>query len=103
MSLPIFLSKDKDLMLLQTKWASQINPVLNNPTTNPIVLKDVALINGVNIINHKLGAKLQGWKIVRQRAAASIYDMQDENSQPQLTLILISDAPVSIDLEVYGN
>lgn len=101
MSLPIFQTKDKDLMLLQTKWVSQLNPLLSNPANQSSILQNVVLGTGINTINHLLGKKLQGWKIVRQRAAASLYDLQDSNPSPQLTLILVSTAPVVIDLEVF--
>lgn len=83
------------------QWASQINPVISNPTNNASVLKDIALITGSTVVNHKLGRKLQGWRIVRIRAAATIYDTQDTNQTPQLTLVLVSSAPVTVDLEVY--
>lgn len=86
---------------MQSKWSSIINVLLRNPALQSQVLNDVSLINGTNTINHGLGRKLQGWKIVRQRAAASIYDQQDTNSMPDLTLILVSNAVVSVDLEVF--
>lgn len=85
----------------QNKWASQIDPVINNPSNNVIILKDVLLSAGVNTINHKLGRKLQGWRIVRKRAAAEIYDDQDTNQLATLTLVLVSDARVVVDLEVF--
>ena len=44
---------------------------------------------------------LQGWYIVRQRALASIYDTQDSNQNPSLTLNLTSNAVVSVDIAVF--
>ncbi len=101
MSLPIFKTEDKDLMMLQTKWSSQINPVINSPTNNGSILQNVTLSTGANIINHLLGRKLQGWQIIRQRASASIYDTQDTNQMPTLTLLLTSSATVVVDLYVF--
>lgn len=101
MALPIFQSPVKELILLQNSWASQLNPVLANPTTSNLILKSVSLVTGTNTVNHLLGRKLQGWKLTRQRAAASIYDNQDANQSPNLTLILVSDADVVVDIEVY--
>lgn len=85
----------------QSQWASQLDPIIANPTTNPGILKSISLATGSNAVNHLLGRNLQGWKIIRQRAAASIYDTQDSNPTPQLTLVLVSTAPVVIDLEVF--
>lgn len=101
MALPQFQSSDRILQMLQTAWASKIEPFLKKSTNNSIVLPSVQLIVGTTTINHRLGRKLQGWKIVRQRALASIYDVQDSNEMPELTLKLVSNAVVSVDLEVF--
>lgn len=86
---------------MQPKWASQLNPMLKNPSLQTSVLKSVSLVTGTNTIDTKLGRPLQGWYISRQRANASIYDAQDSNQTPELTLVLISSAPVVIDLVVF--
>lgn len=101
MKLPIIKDDNDNFMLLQTRWASEINPVLQNPVNSASILKNISLVNGTTIINHLLGAKLQGWKMIRQRAPASVYDRQDFNQTPQLTLVLVSDADVVVDLEVF--
>ena len=101
MALPIIHADNKDMQLMQNQWASQLNPILKNPTNNKSVLKNVQLLTGSNTINHKLGQKLQGWSIVRQRSLASIYDNQDSNQQQNLTLVLISSADVVCDIEVF--
>jgi hypothetical protein len=86
------------LDMLQTKWASQLNPVLNNPLVAGLLLENIALINGTTIINHKLGRKLQGWLIVGINAAATVYDNQATNQNPQLTLSLTSNAAAIVSL-----
>jgi hypothetical protein len=101
MQLPSFNTSDQVLTLVQSKWSSILNPFIANPTNNKSILKNVSLTTGSNTINHLLGHKLQGWSIVRQRAAASIYDNQDNNQNPEQTLILISSANVVVDLEVF--
>lgn len=85
----------------QVKWAAIIDPIVANPANNSLILQNIALVTGANVINHNLGQPLQGWSIVRQRAAASIYDTQDTNQMPQLTLNLMSSAPVTVDLRVF--
>lgn len=95
------LPQQLDWQLAQNKWASIIDPVIGSPANNSIILKNIALATGNNVINHKLGRNLQGWQIIRKRAAADIYDTQDTNQMPNLTLTLVSDAPVTVDIEVY--
>lgn len=89
------------LAQMATTWAEQLNPIIANPTVNNLILKNVKLISGTNVINHKLGRTLQGWNSVRVRANATIYDQQDNNQTPQLTLVLVASAPVVVDLVVF--
>lgn len=101
MALAIYKNDDQTSMIMQNNWARQLNPLLANPANQSIILKNQILVAGTNVINHKLGQKLQGWNIVRKRADASIYDTQDTNQTPQLTLLLVSNNPVVVDIEVF--
>lgn len=95
------LPKGLDLSLMQTKWAAILNPLLSNPSLNSIILEKIVLISGTSTINHGLGRKLQGWRIIRINAAATIYDQQDTNTMQDLTLILVSNALVTVSIEVF--
>jgi hypothetical protein len=86
---------------MQNRWASIIEPIISKPQANSLILKNVALTAGTNVINHRLGRSLQGWNPTRVRAAATIYDNQDANQTPQLTLVLISSVDVIVDLLVF--
>lgn len=98
MSLPIYQSQVPELLLLQTQWTSQLNPLLANPLVNGILLKNVSLANGVTTVNHLLGRKMQGWFITDINGAASVYRSQPFNS---LTLTLTSSAQVTVSLYVF--
>jgi hypothetical protein len=86
---------------MQTSWASQLNPLLNLPLNNGIVLENIQLASGSNTINHKLGRNLNGWFITRQRSAATIYDTQDSNPNPSQTLVLNASAGVTVNIFVF--
>lgn len=101
MNLPYFQSSLPILNQLQTKWQAILNPLLGNPSIQSIILNNVQLSTGSNSINHKLGRKLVGWRIVRLRASVTLYDQQDDNQMPQLTLILVSSGDVIADIEVF--
>jgi hypothetical protein len=92
---------DETVQLLQNKWAGVLNPIIANPLNNVSILKNVKLTSGANSVAHLLQKPLTGWFIVRQRGPASVYDQQDNNQSPQLTLKLISSASVSVDLAVF--
>ena len=87
--------------MAQNKWASQINPILDNPLVKGQQLIQISLTSGSNVINHKLGRKLQGWIITGINGAATIYDTQATNQMPELTLNLTSNASVTINLWVF--
>lgn len=98
MALPLQKTDILPLSLLQTQWKSQLDPVLANPTASLSILSNVNLINGVNVINHLLGQKQQGWILVDQQGAASIYRSAPFNN---LTLTLTSNAAVTISIGVF--
>ena len=90
------------LQQMQVNWASILNPLIGSPTASPTLLQNVSLASGSNSVNHLLGQKLTGWYPVRFHGAfAQIYDTQDSNKNPQLTLLLNSSAAVVVDLLVF--
>ncbi len=91
----------KDFGLLQTNWAALLDPLLGRRQNQSNILPDVELISGTTVVNHRLGRKLQGYKIVLQDAAAAIFDNQSTNQTPELTLVLVSDAVVTVSIEVF--
>lgn len=84
--------------LLQDRWATIINPVVNFAPNQGLLLKNIPLANGTTVINHKLQRMQQGWIIIDQDAAASIYRSQPLND---LTLTLHSSATCNISLWVF--
>lgn len=87
---------------MQTAWKTAIDPVLAQPMSQGSILKSVKLASGANVINHLLGRTLQGWVPVRFHGSwAQIFDTQDVNKMPQLTLQLTTSAAVTIDLFVF--
>jgi hypothetical protein len=83
------------------KWAAMLNPIINNPANNSLLLTNIQIKTGPNVINHRLGRKIQGWVICGIDGVASIYDTQASNQMPNLTLNLTSDADVTLSLLVF--
>jgi hypothetical protein len=97
MLLPQMVTLDQ----MQTKWASILNPIISNPSNNKLLLKNISLATGSNVINHGLGKQLTGWTIVRLRASATVFDTQDTNKFKDKTLNLTASANVVCDIEVF--
>ena len=98
MALPVFQTNVRELSMMETQWSAQLNPLLANPTNNVSLLKNVALINGNTVVNHKLGQTMQGWFIVDINGAATIYRSAPLNDK---TLTLNSSAAVTVTLGVF--
>jgi hypothetical protein len=86
---------------MQTAWAQELDPILTNPILKGRQISNQVIKTGLNVINHKLQRKLQGWFITGINGFALIYDTQASNQTPQLTLNLTSDADVTVSLWVY--
>jgi len=89
------------LDMMQTSWAQQLNPIIACPLLNGRLMTDIALVNGVTVVNHKLGRKLVGWQLTGINGPAVIYDNQATNQIPELTLSLTSNAAVTVSLWVF--
>lgn len=96
--LPLIKSKDPSMDLLQTKWKSNLDPILSIPFLSGKALTNIILATGINNIYHGLGETQQGWIIIDQTASAAIYRSQPFNKQ---NLTLTSSAPVTISLWVF--
>lgn len=86
---------------MQDTLLRTLNPIFDNPIVAGTQLTQITLISGTNVIDHKLDRNLLGWIITRKRANANIYDTQDTNPTPSKNLILVSDAPVVVDIYAY--
>ncbi len=102
MSLPTYHTDDVSFQLMQSQWASQLNPLLASPLSNGVYLRAVALLTGDNAVMHRLGRKPQGWLVIRQyNAYAGLFDKQADNQMPQSTLVLNASGPTTVDLYVF--
>jgi hypothetical protein len=101
MALPLQQTNLQDLALMQTKWKSQIDPVLAEPIVSGNLLSNISLKVGDNVINHGLGTKLQGYIVILKSGLAGIYDKQSSNQMANLTLVLNSDTAITVSLWVF--
>ena len=99
MALPLQKTDILPLSLIQTQWKAQLDPVLANPMTNMLILRDVVLVSGMNTINHKLGRMQQGWVLLDvQGPVNNLYRSAPFNN---LTLTLTSTAGVTVSIGVF--
>lgn len=94
-NLPLFKINDTQLTLWQTRWKSQLDVLLSNVLTGGVLLTNVSLVAGNNVINHTLGRMQRGWFVVDQTGASAVFRAQPFNTT---TLTLSASAPVTISL-----
>ena len=75
-------STDRLLNQAHTWIIQNVRKLQGNPINGGNTLTSQALVSGVNTINTGLNRTLVGWFIVRQRGPATIYDLQDTNTNP---------------------
>ena len=100
------VSDPPDLLRIINQIQSNIDasflPLTSNLQNDSTQLVSISLkASKTNIISHTLNRKLSGWKVVRLRGEATIWDTQDANDNPKQTLLLHTSADVVVDLEVF--
>lgn len=96
--LPLFKSDDQTFQLLQSKWKSQLDGLLDNPILNGQILEGIVLAIGTNNIDHMLSRKQQGWFVTDTNASVQVFRSMPFNNK---TLTLNSNAVATINLLVF--
>lgn len=93
----------RSINLLQGNVDASFAPLNANIANDGIILTNIVLLgpNVNNSINHKLGRRLTGWQVIRNRAGSLVWDSQDNNKSQGTTLILNSLYNTEIDLYVF--
>lgn len=78
-----------------------VGGIISSEILDGILLTNISLTTGLNEVSHKLGRKIRGWIVVRKRANVDIWDEQDSNKKPGLTLRLQASGAVVADLWVF--
>jgi hypothetical protein len=95
-------SSDRTVTQLQNNIEQALNPFINAPINDGVLIKDACLVAGAtNDVTHKLGRKPIGWIVTRRRHGSHIWDMQDTNPQPTSTLSLGCTDDVTIDIWIF--
>ncbi len=87
--------------LASSQWPSVLNPLLANPLIHGHFINNIRMTTGVNVINHGMGVRLQGYVVTLNSAAVTFYDSQATNQMPHLTLILNASGNSTISLYVF--
>lgn len=93
---------DRDLQKVQQNVENAVAPIIRKPIIDGVLLKKVCLLPGVsNEVKHRLGREPLGYIIVRKRADARIWDIQDFNNNPSKTFSLACSHEVTVDIWIF--
>lgn len=91
----------REFVLSEQRTRDAINQALA-PLLDGHLLENIGLTGGVDAtISHSLGRKLRGWFLVRSTATGTVFDKQDANDAPELTLVLQTATTKTISLWVF--
>lgn len=94
--------EDKQLDNLQTNIEEALNPIINSPIVDGVLVKKVCLDPlQPTVIQHKLGRAPLGWIVVRKRNDSRIWDIQDANTNPKRSLALTCSHACTVDLWIF--
>ena len=87
------------LALMQTRWASQLNPIIANPLINGQQIDNIILTANTPLkINHNLQQLPNGWLIVDKTSFADVKRTQPFSTS---TITLESSANTQISIWIY--
>ena len=94
--------EDQILSRFQDNVEGAISTLPDTEIIQGRIVKNVELLSASTVkVSHKLGRALLGWTIIRQRASSIVWDLQDANKTPNLTLDLKCSADVTVDIWVF--
>lgn len=94
MQLPLI----SDPKVAQTKWKSILDPLLAQPISSSQILTGIVVVNGTNVINHRLGRLMQGWIVTDVQSSVILYRSAPFNDT---TFTLSSNGSSIINLLVF--
>lgn len=105
--LPLLQAQDPVVNRYQTQLQGALAPITGNPAASAQQVMvngsaNITLTTGAPVyIPIGLSAPLQGWFLVRNKASSIVWDTQDENPNPDKTLILNTSANTVVQIMVF--
>ena len=86
------------LDMMQTKWAQELNPLLRNQLLQGVLISNISITTGVNVINNLLSRNQIGFIITDINAPVTLYRSQPLNDK---TLTLTASGPAVISIWMF--
>jgi hypothetical protein len=91
------LGASDELNKVQDNIEYVLGPVLSSAIIDGVLLNDVKLVSGLNVVDHKLGREPRGWIVVSPQANEQIWS----SGQTRSTLLLNASGPITSSFWVF--
>ena len=78
-----------------------LNPLLELPISDGVLIMDLTVNTTDTLIEHKLGRKPEGFLITRLRSNSVIYESATANDEAARLIILIASAAATADIYFF--
>ena len=94
-------SKEQEVTRLQSHLKTVLNPLLELPISDGVLIKDLTVNTTDTLIEHKLGRKPEGFLITGLKSNSVIYESATANDEAASLIILIASATATADIYFF--
>ena len=94
-------TEDAEVNRLQSHIKTTLNPLLELPISDGVMLKNQTIETTDTEINHGLGREYEGFIITRLKTNATIYESATDNPSKSLYILLKASGAATADIYIF--
>jgi hypothetical protein len=94
-------SPNEEVTRLQTHIKTTINPLLELPISDGVLLKDLSIATSDTLIDHRLGRQYEGFIVTRLKTNSVVFESPTTNSEQDRIIILKASATATADIYFF--
>ena len=94
-------SENQEITRLQSHIKTALNPLLELPISDGVMIKDLTIETTDTLVNHKLGRAYEGFIITRLKTNAVIFESSSTNHTPGRIIIMKASTQATADIYFF--
>jgi|TARA_R100001530_G_scaffold109694_1_gene77053 hypothetical protein len=94
-------SENAEVTRLQSHIKTTLNPLLELPISDGVLIKDLSIETSDTRVNHGLGREYEGFVVTRLQANAVIYESDSTNTNKNLFILLKGSSSATADIYFF--
>ena len=94
-------SPNEEVTRLQSHIKTTLNPLLELPISDGVLIKDLSIATSDTLVEHKLGREYEGVIITRLKTNSGIFESDTANDFKDRKIILKASATATADIYFY--